>query len=110
MSRTLRPGGVFLVTNRINWERSFMPGKAFADAQLRAMLEEAGLMRIEFRPWQVYYDLIWARKKGTRSPLGRRAEEIRKLLDESLLLSPSTIQPLISLPIENASPRYAPTP
>jgi len=71
MSRVLRPGGVFLVTNRINWERKLMPGKAFTDDKLRTMLLEVGTIDIEFRSWQVYYDLIWARKAGERSRLGR---------------------------------------
>jgi len=71
MARVLRPGGVFLVTNRVNWERKLMPGKAFTNARLRAMLQETGLVQIEFRPWQVYYDLIWACKAGCPSRLGR---------------------------------------
>lgn len=86
MFRVLCPGGIFLVSNRINWERRLMPGKAFSDARFRAMLESAGLVRIEFRPWQVYYDLIWARKKGERSLVGRSVEEIQELLDKKLLL------------------------
>jgi ubiquinone/menaquinone biosynthesis C-methylase UbiE len=58
MARVLRPGGVFLVTNRVNWERKLMPGKAFTDDEIRALLQEAGLTDIKIRPWQVYYDLI----------------------------------------------------
>jgi ubiquinone/menaquinone biosynthesis C-methylase UbiE len=76
MVRVLRPGGVFLVTNRINWERRLMPGKAFAEPALRAVLQETGLVQIEFRPWQVYYDLIWARKAGLPSRLGRGTRDI----------------------------------
>ena len=71
MARVLRPGGVLLVTNRVNWESKLMPGKAFTDEAFRAMLVEMGLPQVEIRPWQVYYDLIWARKAGPRSQLGR---------------------------------------
>ena len=71
MARVLRPGGVLLITNRVNWERRFMPGKAFSRETLQEMLAERGLPRAEFRPWQVYYDLIWARKSGFPSRLGR---------------------------------------
>ncbi len=71
MARVLRPGGVFLITNRINWERVLMPGKAFTTEKLRAVLEEARLVEIVFRPWQTYYDLIWARKAGEQSRLGK---------------------------------------
>lgn len=71
MVRVLRPGGAFLITNRINWERILMPGKAFTSDKLHAILAEAGLVEVEFRPWQVYYDLIWARKAGQQSRLGR---------------------------------------
>lgn len=68
MSRVLRPEGIFVVTNRVNWEGKLMPGKTFSKEQFRAMLQEVGLERIEFRLWQVYYDLIFARKQGWRSP------------------------------------------
>jgi ubiquinone/menaquinone biosynthesis C-methylase UbiE len=80
MSRVLRPGGVFLVTNRINWERKLMPGKAFPKDELRTMLHQVGLVAIEFRPWQVYYDLIWAHKAGEPSRLGRGTWRLDQIL------------------------------
>jgi ubiquinone/menaquinone biosynthesis C-methylase UbiE len=80
MARVLRPGGVLVVTNRVNWERKLMPGKAFPDDRLRQMLQEIGLQEVEIRPWQVYYDLIWARKAGTQSRLGRGTQGIEDLL------------------------------
>jgi SAM-dependent methyltransferase len=79
MSRVLRPGGVLLVTNRINWERRLMPGKAFTDSEMRDRLEVAGLVDIEIRPWQVYYDLIWARKPGPASRLGAATRSLDKI-------------------------------
>lgn len=80
MARVLRPGGVFVVTNRINWESKLMPGKAFTDDEIRAMLQAVGLVQIEIRPWQVYYDLIWARKEGQRSLLGTGIRELGSIL------------------------------
>jgi ubiquinone/menaquinone biosynthesis C-methylase UbiE len=70
MARVLRPGGVLLITNRVNWEARLMPGKAFTEDELRKALQREGLAQVEFRPWQVYYDLIWARKEGVPSRLG----------------------------------------
>ena len=80
MARVLRPGGVFLATNRVNWERRVMPGKAFTDSQLRAIFSEVGLVGLSVRPWQVYYDLIWARKPGEQSRLGRGTYELAQVL------------------------------
>lgn len=80
MARVLRPGGAFLVTNRVNWERKLMPGKAFTDDEIRAMLEEAGLLRIEIRPWQVYYDLVWAFKRDEPSRLGHATRTLPDIL------------------------------
>jgi ubiquinone/menaquinone biosynthesis C-methylase UbiE len=70
MARVLRPGGVLLITNRVNWESKLMPGKAFTKDTLRAMLKRHSLPQVEIRPWQVYYDLVWARKAGVPSRLG----------------------------------------
>ena len=62
MARVLCPGGILLVTNRVNWEARLMPGKAFSNATLHTMLESVGLIRIEIRRWQECYDLVWAQK------------------------------------------------
>ena len=62
MARVLRPGGVLLVTNRVNWEARLMPGKAFSGPALRALLESLGLTCVKINRWQVCYDLVWARK------------------------------------------------
>lgn len=81
MTRVLRPGGVLLVTNRINWEARLMPGKAFSQDRLRAMLQSLGLVRIEFRRWQVYYDLIFALKPGQQPAEGQSPAQVRQKLD-----------------------------
>jgi SAM-dependent methyltransferase len=80
MARVLRPGGVFVVTNRVNWERKLMPGKAFTDDEIRALVRNVGLIDVEIRPWQVYYDLIWARKPGAPSRLGNGTQDLSKHL------------------------------
>jgi ubiquinone/menaquinone biosynthesis C-methylase UbiE/ribosomal protein S27AE len=80
MARVLRPGGVLLATNRVNWEGKLMPGKAFTDEALRALLQRVGLPQVEIRPWQVYYDLAWARKVGPVSRLGHGTWDKRDVL------------------------------
>lgn len=80
MTRVLRPGGIFLVTNRVNWERKLMPGKAFTDEEMRTLLQGVGLVRIEIRPWQVYYDLIWAVKRDEASHLGHATQALPDIL------------------------------
>jgi len=62
MARVLRVGGVLLVTNWVNWEARLMPGKAFSNSKLRAMLESVGLTSVHIQRWQECYDLVWARK------------------------------------------------
>ena len=57
-----------------------MPGKAFTDDEIKTMLEEAGLVRIEIRPWQVYYDLIWAVKRDEASRLGHATWALPNIL------------------------------
>ncbi len=64
MVRVLRPGGLFLATNRVGPERVLLPGKTYTEDQFRALLERAGLQGIQFAPWQVHYDQVWARKGG----------------------------------------------
>ncbi|MFQ5854635.1 MAG: methyltransferase domain-containing protein [Anaerolineae bacterium] len=70
MVRVLRPGGPFLVTNRIGWERFLMPGRAFTPRKLESMLADLGLTEVWTKPWQTYYDLIWARRPGTLANRG----------------------------------------
>lgn len=81
MARVLRPGGIFLVTNRVNWEAKLMPGKAFSKDRFCTMLESLGLLRTEFRLWQVYYDLIFALKPGYQAAKGKTHDEIKETLD-----------------------------
>lgn len=62
--RVLRPGGILLVTNRIGTEARLMPGRTFPTGEFVAFLKTLPLERVHIQPWQVYYDLVWARKAG----------------------------------------------
>ena len=61
--RVLRPGGLLLVTNRMGPEAWLLPGMAIAPAAFQRLLEALPLEAIEVQPWQVEYDLGWAKKK-----------------------------------------------
>ena len=63
MARVLRPGGWLLITNRVGWEARLMPGRTWSRAQLVSILRELPLSDISVRPWQTYYDLVWARRR-----------------------------------------------
>ncbi|HJX39730.1 MAG TPA: methyltransferase domain-containing protein [Anaerolineae bacterium] len=67
MSRVLREGGTMLISNRRGLDAMLMPGRAFSEEGLRGLLHELGFESVETRPWQTYYDLVWARKPGALS-------------------------------------------
>jgi ubiquinone/menaquinone biosynthesis C-methylase UbiE len=79
MVRVLKPGGVFLITNRVGWEAHLMPGRAYDPGHLETMLRELHLRAVETCPWQEYYDLIWARKQGVLAP-GQRPQKLVDVL------------------------------
>jgi ubiquinone/menaquinone biosynthesis C-methylase UbiE len=60
--RVLRPGGWLLVTNRIGWQAPFILGHTFRKSEFPQILERCGLEDVRVYPWQVDYDLAWARK------------------------------------------------
>lgn len=72
MVRVLRPGGWFVVTNRIGFDARLMPGRTDSPEKFEALLTSLGLIEVFTRPWQEYYDLIFARQPGeaeiTHSP------------------------------------------
>jgi len=70
MVRVLRPGGWLLITNRIGWEARLMPGRTWSRAQLVSTLRQLPLTDISVRPWQSYYELIWARKQVSNKQRG----------------------------------------
>jgi ubiquinone/menaquinone biosynthesis C-methylase UbiE len=60
--RVLHPGGWLIITNRIGWEARWILGHYFKRDRFSTILEEAGLQDITVYPWQMDYDLAWARK------------------------------------------------
>lgn len=64
LARVLRPGGWLLVTNRVGWEAQLMPGHTWSRAELVSILHQLPLTDISVRPWQSYYDLVWAKKRA----------------------------------------------
>ena len=63
-ARVLRPGGVLLVTNRVGPDAWLLPGKTFTPAEFRRALAALPLAGLDVQPWQVEYDLGWAKKKA----------------------------------------------
>lgn len=62
MIRVLRPGGTFMLTNRIGTDALFLPGRSFRPTQLEESLRRSGLVNVETRRWQVDYDLLQGAK------------------------------------------------
>ena len=62
MIRVLRPGGLMLVTNRINTR--WMPGRTYETDTFSEMLADRGLCEVHSQPWQMDYQRVWARKAG----------------------------------------------
>lgn len=60
--RVLRPGGLLLITNRIGWQAPLILGKTFPRPAFRQLLADLELEAVRVEPWQVDYDLAWARK------------------------------------------------
>jgi ubiquinone/menaquinone biosynthesis C-methylase UbiE len=62
MVRVLRPGGWLLITNRVGHDAPWILGRTIRRRDFPAYLQSAGLEDIDVLPWQVDYDLAWARK------------------------------------------------
>jgi ubiquinone/menaquinone biosynthesis C-methylase UbiE len=60
--RVTRPGGWVVVTNRVGWEAPWILGQTYQRTDFADLLENLGFDSIEILPWQVDYDLAWARK------------------------------------------------
>ncbi|MDX2160328.1 MAG: methyltransferase domain-containing protein [bacterium] len=65
MVRVLKPGGVFLITNRINTR--WMPGKTYDTETFVELLFDAGIDDIHVEKWQVDYDRVWGIKPAEPS-------------------------------------------
>ena len=70
--RVLRPGGWLLTTNRIGWRGALIFGKSFKGEAFVRLLTNAGLQDIDVLPWQVEYDLAWARKPFSNEHAARQ--------------------------------------
>lgn len=62
MVRVTQPGGWIVVTNRVGWEAPWILGQTYRRSDFDGVLKSLGLDYIEILPWQVDYDLAWARK------------------------------------------------
>ncbi len=62
--RVLKPGGVLLASNRVGLDALCFPGRGCGRGRLEARLKALGMQDVEGERWQVYYDLVWARKAG----------------------------------------------
>lgn len=63
--RILRPGGWALLTNRIGWQAPLIFGRTVSRTRFTDFLREQGFETAEVFPWQVDYDIAWARKPWT---------------------------------------------
>ena len=62
MLRVLQPDGWLLVTNRVGRDAPLILGKTFRREDFPSVLENFGFEDVSVYPWQVNYDLVWARK------------------------------------------------
>ena len=60
--RVLRPGGWLLLSNRVGPDVPWLSGMTFSRPEFLAVLSELGLCEIDVQPWELDYDLAWARK------------------------------------------------
>lgn len=73
MIRVLRPGGLLLVTIRI--DTPWMPNRTWDEDMMRQQLIQNGMEAIEFEIWQEDYTKVWARKSGQSDFVGLRPIE-----------------------------------
>lgn len=66
--RVLRPGGLLLISQRINTR--WMPGKTWTGGETLDILETIGVVKTQAEVWQVDYRKVWGRKAGQSQPSG----------------------------------------
>jgi ubiquinone/menaquinone biosynthesis C-methylase UbiE len=81
-ARVLRPGAWLLVTNRIGSSARWILGRTFRRDAFGGVLESAGFTEVEVFPWQVEYDLAWARKPFSYHSSTREAQYANPPLQE----------------------------
>lgn len=62
--RVLKPGGLLVTTNRVDWQARLIVGKTFSRAAFRQWLADLELEVLRVEPWLVEYDLAWTRTPG----------------------------------------------
>jgi len=62
LRRVLRPGGWLLISNRIGWQAPLILGRTVSRRRFPSFLSDLGFTEVEVVPWQVDYDMAWARK------------------------------------------------
>ena len=60
--RVLKPNGVLMLSNRVGLEAKFFGFRYRSPQAFESDVAEYGFAEIETKPWQDYYDLVWARK------------------------------------------------
>lgn len=68
--RVLRPGGLLLISQRINTK--WMPGKTWTGGETLDILEKSGIVDAQAEIWQVDYRKVWGRKAGGSQSAGIR--------------------------------------
>ncbi|GIL11811.1 MAG: hypothetical protein BroJett038_05310 [Chloroflexota bacterium] len=70
LARVLRPGGLLLISQRINTR--LMPGKTWSSGQVLELLARCGVEDAQAQIWQVDYRKIWGYKTGSSPAAGAR--------------------------------------
>jgi ubiquinone/menaquinone biosynthesis C-methylase UbiE len=60
--RVLRPGGIFLVSNRVGPGARWLPRRTMNREAFAKLLESLSLTDVHVAPWQIDYDIAWGRK------------------------------------------------
>jgi ubiquinone/menaquinone biosynthesis C-methylase UbiE len=63
MARVLKPGGILLTTRRRGLEARLFLHRYRSETAFAHMLTQLGFTNVEFQPWQVEYDLVFAQKR-----------------------------------------------
>ena len=62
MARVLRPGGILVVSSRVEPEAILLPGRAYHRDHMAAVLQRLSFTSMEVNRWQRHYDLVWAKQ------------------------------------------------
>jgi ubiquinone/menaquinone biosynthesis C-methylase UbiE len=81
-ARVLRPGAWLLITNRIGSNARWIFRRTFRRDAFGSVLESAGFTEVEVFPWQVEYDLAWARKPFGHTTSTREVDHADRTFQE----------------------------